>query len=306
MRRVLLALLSIAIGIPAGAGTISFDEFPPANSHWIPLRDEYAHMGVEFLEARGVAVWSGMSTQDRDYGWDLEGTNGSAFLGFRAGSDPLIMLLNEAVEGFRLDVARAAGSSAGAHFTLVGFHNGEWVEEAYIDLGASGINEWSTAELLHPVDEVQMLGTGEGWQPFGVDNVQWGGEGGGSAMQVDVEVRPGNSNVLNPFSRGVVPVVIYGSESFDVMDVEPESVGFGPNAAPIFGGKQAHLADVDGDGYDDLFCHFPVPETGIAFGDEEACVSGETLDGVALEGCAPVVTVPDEKLEEKREKRNRR
>jgi hypothetical protein len=223
--------------------------------------------------------------------WSLEGTNGSAFVGFNGFSFSLTMLLDEAVEGFQLDVARAAGSNWRAGFTLAGFRNGEFVEETFVDLGATGINEWSTAALSQPVDEVQMIGSG-GWQPFGVDNVQWGGEGGGSAMQVDVEVRPGNSDVLNPFSRGVVPVVIYGSESFDVMDVEPESVGFGPNAAPIFGGKQAHVADVDGDGYDDLFCHFPVPETGIAFGDEEACVSGETLDGAALEGCAPVVTVP--------------
>ena len=307
MRRVLLALLSIVVGIPAGAVTISFDEIPPANNNWYLLSDEYAHMGVQFLATDDGAIWSGLSDGDPG-GWSLEGTNGSAFVGFNGRSYLLTMLLDQVVEGFQLDVARAAGSSAEAGFALAGFRDGEFVEETFVDLGAIGINEWSTATLSQPVDEVQMIGSG-GWQPFGVDNVQWGGAGGPSAMQIDVEVRPGSSNVLNPFSRGVVPVVVYGSEPFDVMDVDPESVGFGPNAAPIFGGKEAHVADVDGDGYDDLFCHFPVPETGIAFGDEEACVSGETLDGVPFEGCAPVVTVPHEnsyEKQEKREKRNKR
>ncbi len=294
MRRVLLALLSITIGMPALAGTITFDEdeISPANSHWFPLSDEYAYMGVQFLPVYGVAVWSGLSTQDRDYGWGLEGTNGSAFLGFKANSPTLTMLLDEAVEGFQLDVARAAGSTSAAEFTLLGFRDGEFVEETYVDLGAYDINEWSTASLSQPVDEVQMINSGEGWQSLGVDNLQWGSAGGPSALQVEIDVRPGQSNRLNPFSRGVVPLVIYGSESFDVLEVDPDTLGFGPAAAPIFGGQGASVADVDGDGYDDLFCHHPVPESGIAYGDVEACVTGETYDGVPFEGCAPVVTVP--------------
>ena len=291
MRRALLVLLSIAVGMPAAAGTISFDEIPPANNNWSPLSDEYAHMGVQFLATDDGSVWSGISDDDPG-GWALEGTNGTNFVGFNGRSYLLTMLLDQAVEGFRLDVARAAGSSAGAHFTLVGFRDGEWVEEAYVELGAYGINQWLTAELGQAVDEVQMLGTGDGWQPFGVDNVQWGGAGGPSALQVEIDVRPGQSNRLNPFSRGVVPVVIYGSDSFDVLDVDPDTLGFGPAAAPIFGGQGASVADVDGDGYYDLFCHHPVPESGIAYGDVEACVTGETYDGVPFEGCAPVVTVP--------------
>jgi hypothetical protein len=166
------------------------------------------------------------------------------------------------------------------------------VEEVFVDLGASAVNEWTTAALSEPVDEVQLIGSG-GREPFGVDDLRWGPDSGGGGMStVEIDVKPGASDVVNPFSRGVVPVVLHGSESFDVELVDLDSLAFGPAGAPVVGNDGARVSDLNDDGYPDLFCKHAVPEAGIAMGDVEACLTGKTVDGVMFEGCAPIRTTP--------------
>jgi len=109
---------------------------------------------------------------------------------------------------------------------------------------------------------------------------------------VDIDIKPGSDpNSVNPFSRGVIPVAILTSEDFDALTVDEDSVRFGPDEAEKRH-KRAHVEDVDNDGDLDLLLHFRTQDTGIALGDTEACVTGETLLGVPIMGCDSVRTVP--------------
>jgi hypothetical protein len=106
-----------------------------------------------------------------------------------------------------------------------------------------------------------------------------------------IDIKPGSfPNSINPRSKGVIPVAVLTTSSFDATAVDPATVLFGPagtEATPV----HSALEDVDGDGDADIILHFKTQDTGIVCGDTSASLTGETSGGQVIEGSDSIKTV---------------
>jgi hypothetical protein len=110
-------------------------------------------------------------------------------------------------------------------------------------------------------------------------------------LLVTIDIKPDSQiNNINPGSKGVIAVSVLTSEDFDALQVDPDTVLFGP-AGAAKAHTQAHVEDVDNDGDMDLQLHFKTQETGIQCGETEATLSGNTWGGAPIMGTDSVNTV---------------
>jgi len=100
---------------------------------------------------------------------------------------------------------------------------------------------------------------------------------------VTIDIKPGSDpNSINLKSKGVIPVAILGSVTFDVTTVDVTTLKFGPNLASTAHDLTDsivyadHLQDVNVDGFTDLVCHFKTQKLGLVEGSTEATLIGET------------------------------
>ncbi len=110
-------------------------------------------------------------------------------------------------------------------------------------------------------------------------------------LEVDIDIKPGSfPNSINPKSKGVIPVAILTTGTFDATTVDSTTVLFGKTgteAVPV----HSALEDVDGDGDTDMILHFKTQGTGILCGDTSASLTGETFGGQMIEGSDSIRTV---------------
>lgn len=115
-----------------------------------------------------------------------------------------------------------------------------------------------------------------------------------SAPEVMIDIKPGSdTNIINLKSKGVVPVAILTTGTFDAAEVDPATVLFA-GAAPVGWA----LEDVDGDGDMDLLFHFRTQELNLDENSTEATLTARlgaaaTTKSAATTSDAPTVSGTD-------------
>jgi hypothetical protein len=95
---------------------------------------------------------------------------------------------------------------------------------------------------------------------------------------------------INPGDRGVTPVAILGSSTFDASTVDISSVLLGPGNAAVFGpgspssNGKADLEDVNNDGFPDLVLHFRSQQIAVQCTDTSLLLTGKTQNGTPIRG----------------------
>lgn len=140
--------------------------------------------------------------------------------------------------------------------------------------------------LTYAGDDGQIALSGQYWQndfatPFYVALPP-------TELEVEIDIKPGSDpNSINLGSKGVVPVAVLTTDAFDASDIVPDTVTFA-GAEPV----RCIIEDVDGDGDLDMLFHFKTQELDLTKESTVATLTGETQDGISIEGTDTVNIVP--------------
>jgi hypothetical protein len=111
---------------------------------------------------------------------------------------------------------------------------------------------------------------------------------------VPIDIKPGSDpNMIDPKSRGVVPVAILTTSEFKASRVETSSVVLA-GASPVFW----WLKDVDHDGDIDKLLYFKVRDLMLDENSAEAglTLTGFTKEGIPIKGTDTVVIAPGSRI----------
>jgi len=118
-----------------------------------------------------------------------------------------------------------------------------------------------------------------------------------TVIEVEIDVKPDSEpDPVNLRARGVLPVVVFSSDTFDATQIDPATVLLAGAPVAVTGGKNArwmaHAEDVDGDGLVDLVLQFDNQSLDPAqLQDGVAVLTGATYQGDEIEGQDDIVLV---------------
>jgi len=115
-------------------------------------------------------------------------------------------------------------------------------------------------------------------------------------IPVDVDIKPGSDvNPVNLHSRGLLPVCVFSSETFDATRIDPATclLAGAPVAVRTKHLKfMAHPEDIDGDGLTDMLLHFETQQLDpTQLQDDYAVLVGSTFEGQDFVGIDEITLV---------------
>jgi len=154
----------------------------------------------------------------------------------------------------------------------------EWRDDEGSVVGTAAVVE----VIARGGPQVFTLTVSDGWGGRAVDKITVVGP-----ITVDIDIKPNSaSNRIRLRSWGNVPVAIFGSADFDVVDVDPATIALA--AAPVAlkrnGTPMAAVKDVNGDGIMDLVVRVSTVALQLSGADETAALEGRTFDGTPIRG----------------------
>jgi hypothetical protein len=117
-----------------------------------------------------------------------------------------------------------------------------------------------------------------------------------TALNVSIDIKPGSyPNVINIGWQGSLPVAIFGSDHFNVRDIDPATLELNGLKVKAVGKSNkllSHYEYVNNDGYEDLVVQFDHGDNAFSLGDAIAELTGKLYDGTLITGSDAISIVP--------------
>lgn len=232
---------------------------------WSPVGPQLLDIGAyEYVQNTDVGlVVTALAAGDATLTFDAVSAAGNTTVQTLIGVPP-VLPANFAVQGaayYEIQTTAAYSGSIQVRLPYIGlanprilhYENGAWVD----------VTTYSDAQYVY--------GTVTSLSPFAVADR--------TALPVEIDIKPASTtNPINLGSNGVVPVVIFSSETFDATTIDPASVLLADAGIKVRGNGtyQYSLTDVDGDGRRDMVVQISTVGIQLSEGDTEAVLTAMT------------------------------